>query len=128
MADDNMTAPFVLGLIGGIWVVIVGIVAIWIAHLASQVATIGGLLTGQQAATSAASSVLYGGAIAELVLGIVILVGSILLRTPEKAKMGSIIVLICAIISLVNIFGYLGGIIGPILAIVGGALGISRSK
>jgi len=32
------------------------------------------------------------------------------------------------IISLVNILALLGGIIGPILAIVGGALGLSRAK
>lgn len=128
MADENMTVPFVLGLIGGIWVLLVGIYAIWVAHIASQIIGFAGALSGGTAAASAASGLLYGGAITEVILAIVIIVGSILLRMPEKAKMGSIIVLICAIISLVNIFGYLGGLIGPILAIVGGALGISRSK
>ena len=58
-----------------------------------------------------------------LILGIIILVGGFLMRNPAKRKMGSILVLICSIISLVTILGS-GFFVGAILGIIGGALGL----
>ncbi|HIK00511.1 TPA: hypothetical protein H1016_03155, partial [archaeon] len=78
--------------------------------------------------TAGITAIDFIGPIVELILAIIIIVGSIMMRNPDKAKAGSILVLVLAIISLINFTAFFGGVIGPILAIVGGALGLSKAK
>ena len=116
MAED-MTTPFVLGLIGGIVILIVGIlVTIAGAVIGSRVPLFGGAVGGIFAALG-----IWG-----LIDGVLIVVGSIFMRDPAKAKLGAILTLIFGILGFFTV-GY-GLVFAPILAIVGGALGISKSK
>jgi Na+-driven multidrug efflux pump len=62
-------------------------------------------------------------AVVGLVFGIIVLVGAILMRKPEKAKIGAILVLIFSILSIVIGGGF---VIGMILGIIGGALGLKK--
>lgn len=109
---EKPTAAFVLGLIGGIFLLL-GAVLFGVA--AAFVASIPGL----------------GGAFAALaavgfLCAILVLVGSVMLYSkPEGHTMWGVITLVFAIIGFGpwNIFG--GFVIGSILAIIGGALGIA---
>ncbi|HIJ99189.1 TPA: hypothetical protein H1005_04550 [archaeon] len=123
---DEMTVPFILGLIGGIFVVLASIAGLWLAYAASKFVGAFGALAGQS--TAGITAIVFIGPIVELILAIIIIVGSIMMRNPDKAKAGSILVLVLAIISLINFTAFFGGVIGPILAIVGGALGLSKAK
>lgn len=112
------SAPFTLSIIGGILILLNGIT---LALFGSLVGGIGGMVPGGEA-LMAIGAMMY----IPLVLGIVIIIGTIMMRNPEKAKIGSILVLILSIISLVTVIGS-GFIIGAILGIIGGALGLKNS-
>ncbi len=115
MTESDMTVPFVLGLISGIFLLILGILSVIYGAMLASVPLVGGL----------GGIVLLFGTL-ETISGILVLVGSILVRNPDKAKVGSILILVFGILGFVN--GNLGLIVFPILAIVGGALGLSKSK
>ncbi len=108
---EKPTAAFVLGLIGGIFLLL-GAIVIGIA--AAFVASFG-----------------FGGLVAVFaavgfVCAILVLVGSVMLyNKPEAHTMWGVITLVFAIIAFGpwNLFG--GFVIGSILAIIGGALGIA---
>jgi hypothetical protein len=117
--NDNMTAPFVLGLIGGIIVLIISVLVGLV--MAAFGGAIGSLLGS--AGTGAAIGSLVG--LWGMIVGIVIIIGSVLMR-GNNAKAGAILTLIFGILAFFT--PGMGIIVGPILAIVGGALGISKSR
>lgn len=106
---EEMTVPFILGLVAGIFVLIVNV---FVTIAGAAIPLLGGML---------AAVGIWG-----IIDGILLIVGSILMRNPAQAKIGSILVLIFGILAFFTAgFGF---IVFPILAIVGGALGISKSK
>ncbi len=116
MADNDMTVPFVLGLISGIFLLVINV-----------------LITIAGAILSSLPFGMFGGGplfivlgIWGIVVGILLLVGSLLMRNPDNAKVGSILVLIFGILAFFT--PGLGLLVFPILAIVGGALGLSKAK
>ena len=115
MADD-MTVPMILGLIAGIFVLIINILVVAAGALVSSVPLAG----------KAVGGIVMAMGVWGLVVGILLIVGSMLMRNPAQAKMGSILVLIFGILAFFT-SGF-GLVIFPILAIVGGALGLSKSK
>jgi hypothetical protein len=119
MANNDMTAPFVLGLIGGIIVLIIS--AIVGLVMAAFGGAIGSLLGA--AGTGAAIGSLVG--LWGVIVGIAIIIGSVLMR-GKNAKAGAILTLIFGILAFFT--PGMGIIVGPILAIVGGALGISKAR
>jgi uncharacterized protein involved in cysteine biosynthesis len=119
MANNDMTAPFVLSLIGGIIVLVISlIVGLVMAVFGGAI----GSLFGSAGAGAAIGSLmgLWG-----LIVGVLIIVGSVLMR-GAKAKVGAILTLIFGILAFFT--PGMGIIVGPILAIVGGALGLSKAK
>jgi hypothetical protein len=117
--NDNMTAPFVLGLIGGIMILIISLIAG--LAMAAMGGAIGSLLGAAGAGAAIGSLVgLWG-----IIVGILIIVGSVLMR-GKNAKAGAILTLIFGILGFFT--PGMGIIVGPILAIVGGALGISKAR
>ncbi len=132
MAEKDMSVPFALSLAGGIITLIgslaVGAWSIFLATLASGIGRaatalgVGGVGTG--------FGIIAGMIIARLVIGLIIsiliIVGAIAMKKPKKARLWSILVLI---FSIIGFFGPGWGlIIGPVLGIIGGAIGISHSK
>ena len=111
---DEMTTPMVLGIIGGILILIMSLVTgIWVATLGSVFGPFGAAFT-----TFGLAMAILGFA-----AGLIILIGSFLMQGP-RAKTGSILVLIFGILGFFTPAA--GIVIGPILAILGGALGLSK--
>ncbi len=106
---EKPTAAFVLGLIGGIFILILALI----------ITAVGGALTGL---VPGGGFVLIFGVFG-LVCAILVILGSVMLyNKPETHTMWGVIVL------LFSIFGFASGggfFIGSILGIIGGALGIA---
>jgi hypothetical protein len=58
-----------------------------------------------------------------VVLGVVVILGALLLRNPERARMGGITVIAFSALSILAGGGYLAGLI---MGVVGGALALSK--
>lgn len=112
---EKPIAAFVLSLIGGVIILINGIL------YAAAAAIIGGLIASFVPIFGAIAFVLV---VLGLIFGIIIIAGAALMYTtsPSRVKVGSILVLIFSILSIVIGGGF---IIGLILGVVGGALGLA---
>lgn len=115
--SGGSSKPFILSLIGGILILITGMVLAAMGTLLTAIASIIPMM-GMEV-LMAAGAMMY----IPLILGIVVIVGAALMKSSGMAKIGSILVLICSIASLVTIVGS-GFFIGAILGIIGGALGL----
>jgi len=130
---NDMTAPFVLSLIAGILILLNSIVAIAMAAIGGAALSAGIAAGGADAAAAALAGAMAGSVLTiimvtgviGIIFGLVVILGATWMKKPEKAKKGSIIVLVLSIISI-----FMGGgfILGLILGIIGGAIGISKSK
>ena len=101
--SEKPTAPFILSLIGGIFVLLGGLV--W--------ALVGTIL----AFFSGLGFLLY----AFLIFGIVIIIGAAMMfNAPSSTRTWGIVILVLGILSLFGVITALGGI----LAIIGGALAL----
>jgi hypothetical protein len=111
---EKPTAAFVLSLIGAIFILINGLVVA--AMFAAGGALVGILLPGLGA------MMIVLGALA-IVFGIIVIIGAIMINSGErnKVRIGSVLVLIFSIISLVGGGGF---IIGFILCLIGSILGL----
>ena len=126
---NDMTAPFVLSLIAGVLILLNSIVAIAMAALGSAAISAGVAAAGSSAAASALAGAMAGSVftiimangIVGIIFGLVVLLGAVWMKKPEKAKKGSIIVLV---LSIISIFTGGGFILGLILGIIGGAIGL----
>jgi len=117
--EGKSSAPFILSLIGGIFILLGGI---GMALLGSALAMFGGLAPVGGGVVTALGA---GMAIAGILPGVVVLIGAILMRNPSKAKIGAILVLVFSIISFFTSLA--GGLfVGMILGIIGGALGLKK--
>lgn len=114
MAEEKPTAAFVVSLIGGILILIAGL------GYAALGAICGGLV-GMFAPAVGAAVFLYMALGA--ICGILVIIGAIMINKaePDKVKMGSILVLVFSIISIVSGGGFF---IGMLLGIIGGILGL----
>jgi len=118
---DNTTAAFILALIGGILILINGI-------LAAVVASIFGSMIAAAAGSAGASILggsLIGIGIGAIIIGLLVIVGSVKVRTPAKQKNWGIIILVLSLISFVFGGGFL---IGLILGVIGGILALTNKK
>ncbi len=116
MAGKKPTAALVLSLIGGILILIGGIGTLW---LAGQV---GGLTALNPLAGIMGSLVAVGGAVG-VVFGIIIMaLGALLWKKPNKHVAFGVVILALSIISLIDgggfILGFILGLVGGILALV----------
>ena len=91
--------PVVLGLIGGIFTILIALIVL--------------LQLGKEGTTELAFGI-WGA-----IIGIVIVVSSIMLKTPEKFKLGSILLIVSSVLALITLQGL---IIGPIISFAGGIL------
>lgn len=113
--EKGSSLPFILALIGGIVILLQGALGLF---MESTVATFLGMVPGMETLTAVlGATATYVG----LVLGVIVILGAVLLRSPGKAKIGGILVLVLSIVALVTGGGFL---IGSILGIIGGALGL----
>jgi hypothetical protein len=116
-AKGKSSAPFILSLIGGIFILINGVL----------IAALGGIITAMSSAVPGMEGILGATgivmAVVGLALGVLVIVGTVLMRNPAKAKMGAILVIVFSLISLVIGGGFL---IGTILGVIGGALGLKK--
>ena len=123
---SDMGAPFGLAIAGGIITLIISIIGG--LYSVMMISAVGALASafGAEGVTTAA----IGVAVAMLVWGIVasalVIVGAMMMRKPSKARTGAILVLVFGILCFFT--PWAGLIIGPILAIIGGALGITKTK
>ncbi|MEL9940217.1 MAG: hypothetical protein QW348_02585 [Ignisphaera sp.] len=118
---ERPTAAFVLSLIGGLLITIESIIAIIVIKLASDIAT--SMVPGINASISAISGLVMAVSVLGIVLGIIIVIGSLQIRSgvPNKVRTWSIIVLV---LSVISVFTGGGFFIGFILGLVGGILGL----
>lgn len=100
---DKPTAAFVLGLIGGIFMLISGIlVTVGLSFLLSGAGLVFGLVG--------------------LIFGLIVLVGSVMLyQNPQSHTMWGVIILVLSIVDLPGVWGF--GI-GSLLALIGGILAL----
>lgn len=111
---EKPTAAFVLSLIGAIFILINGL-------LVATMFAAGGALVGILLPGLGAMMIILG-ALA-IVFGIIVIIGAIMINSGErnKVRIGSVLVLIFSIISLVTGGGF---IIGFILCLIGSILGL----
>jgi hypothetical protein len=125
-ASGPKKAPFILSIIGGILILVTGVMFAALGSMMSgmglDMASLMGATAGDaEAAAAAASMMMTVYAAGGIALGVLVIVGAVLMRNPARAKMGSILVLVCSILS---IFAGGGFFVGMILGIIGGALGL----
>ncbi len=112
---EKPTAAFVLSLIGGIFILLVG------ALIAAVFATLGGLLGGFGLGNFGLGMALLG--TIGLIVGLIIIIAAAMLyMKPQQHVIWGVLILILSIVSIPFAFG--GFIIGFILALIGGILGI----
>lgn len=118
---EEPTAAFVISLIGGLLITIESVIAIIAIKLASDIAN--SMVPGINASISAISGLVMAVGVLGIVLGIIIVIGSLQIRSgvPNKVRTWSIIVLV---LSIISIFTGGGFFIGFILGLVGGILGL----
>lgn len=114
---EKPTAAFALSLVGGILILINGIImfvgAGILAGIAAVVPGVGPAIGGLIMAYAALG----------LVMGILVIVGAVMINSGaiNKVRVGSILVIVFSVISLLSGGGF---IIGFVLALVGGILGL----
>ena len=118
MATKDMGIPFGLGLASGIIILIVSIILGLIIAVLGAAAT---FFVGGIGAALGIGLMIWG-----IIVGILIIFGSLMMKDPKKARTGSILVLIFAILGFFTPGA--GFYIAPILGIIGGALGIARTQ
>jgi hypothetical protein len=110
---DYPNGAFILSLIGGIFILL-GALAF------AALAAIGASFL---AFFPAAAALLIAYAVLGLILGIIVIVGAVMMRSrPEQAKMWGVIVIVLAFIALFTSGG--GFILGFLLALIGGILAL----
>ncbi|MEM2214636.1 MAG: hypothetical protein QXQ20_08155 [Candidatus Nezhaarchaeales archaeon] len=115
---EKPTAAFVLSLVGGIIILINGIIVLVGAGIAASIAT---MVPGMGPAIS---GLVIAFASFILVMGILVIVGAVMINSgaPNKVRVGSILVIVFSVISLLGGGGF---IVGFVLALVGGILGLT---
>ncbi|MEM1668227.1 MAG: DUF6114 domain-containing protein [Desulfurococcaceae archaeon] len=110
--SEKPTAAFVLSLIGGILVLLPGILVFNASELIGEI-------------LPEVGEVFRIVGFADGMSGLFMVVGALMINSGELSgvKIGSIIVLVCSILSL--IFGIGGFYIGSILGLIGGTLGLT---
>ncbi len=121
--SERPTAAFVLSLISGILVLLTGILMLVAAGLISSLG--GGHMPGVPYPLELIGSLITVIGVVGLIFGILILVGATMIYSgePSKVRIGSILVLIFSILSLLTVGG--GFLIGFILGLIGGILGLT---
>jgi len=106
VSESYPSTAFVLSLIAGIFILLNGLLISAIGASVAAILPIAGV-----------ALVAIG-----IVFGILVLLGALMMRDPNKVKSGATIVLVFSILSI-----FIGGgfFIGFILGIIGGALGLS---
>ena len=121
--SERPTAAFVLSLISGILVLLTGILILVAAGLISSLGE--GHMPGVPYPLELIESLITVIGVVGLIFGILILVGATMIYSgePSKVRIGSILVLIFSILSLLTVGG--GFLIGFILGLIGGILGLT---
>lgn len=121
--SERPTAAFVLSLISGILVLLTGILILVAAGLISSLGE--GHMPGVPYPLELIGSLITVIGVVGLIFGILILVGATMIYSgePSKVRIGSILVLIFSILSLLTVGG--GFLIGFILGLIGGILGLT---
>jgi len=117
---EKPTGAMVLSVIGGVFIMLVGLLFIAIASL---VASFAGMIPNLPTDPVAAANQIYLlGAIGVLHGIAIIALGVVMYMKPQMARVLGVIVLVLAIVSFFDTLG--GFFIGFILALIGGILGI----
>lgn len=122
MAGARPTAGMVLSIIGGLLILLVGAVILWIASLLGSL--IEGLLplTGETLNMDPLLWFRILGGVFGVAFGLIIIVGGVMMAArPQSSTIWGVIVLILSILSVLSTGGFF---LGMILGIVGGILGI----
>ena len=116
---ERPTAAFVLSLIGGILYLLFGLLVAAASAFIGSIAGLAGL------GVSGATIALIGSI--GLISGILMIVGAAMINSSNKSRvrMGSILVLVFALVGALFTFG--GLVIGFIMALVGSILGLTWS-
>lgn len=106
-------AGFVISLVAGIVILLVAVVATYLTR--GIIATYGAII----------SFFAYFLIISNYIAGIMIIIGSVLIKHEDHSLSGSIIVLI---VSLVGVIIGMGLFIGPVCGIIGGVVGLREHQ
>jgi hypothetical protein len=116
LAGEKPTAAFVLGLIGGIFILLGALAFLALSAVA------GSILSGIPGAPTGASSVLMIYSVIGLIFALLVIIGSVMLyMRPHQHVMWGVVVLLFSLFSIIVTGGFF---IGLILGLVGGILGI----
>ncbi len=130
-AVDELSAAFLLSLIGGVLMLLSGVVmGVWFSL---GMPVFGGMMGGMGSMmggyTGMMGSVGFGSGFFSLVLvfglvsGVVVLVGAFMLRSrPREAATWGVLILVFSLVSLVGMGGFF---IGAVLGLVGGILALT---
>lgn len=122
MAGEKPTAAMVLSVIGGLFILVVGAVILWIASLMESFMS--GLLVmgGAPAGIDPVLWLNIIGGVFGVLFGLIIIVGGVMMfARPQSSTLWGVTVLVLSIASFLSTGGF---IIGMILGLVGGILGI----
>ena len=111
---DRATAGFIVSLIAG-FLMLIG--AVLFVFLAGFIELLGGVLP------SFITDLFTGLAAIGVIFAILVIIGAILIYIPGYVTIGSILVIIFSILSIITGGGFF---IGLILGIIGGILGLAR--
>jgi len=128
---EKPVAPFVLGLIAGIFILLGAIVMSMFAFgTASMMGSMGGTMSGMMSNMYAGMSMgmMIGFAPALTVIGIasgvMVILGSVMVYThPSESQLWGVIILAFSVVSIIGGMG--GFLVGLVLGVVGGVLGLT---
>ncbi len=114
---EKPTAAMVLSVIGGLFILLGGVIYLWIAEFLQSLL----LLSGETLAVDPTTWVQIIGVIG-IVIGIIIIVGGVMMYSrPASSTAWGVIILVLALVSILASGGFF---LGLILGLVGGILGI----
>src|SRR2546425_12758032 len=124
---ERPVAPFILGLLGGILILLGALVMSMFAFATSNMMGMMGMMSGTMAGFSGVMAMMMGYSFAFTIVGLAsgafVILGSVMLyNRPSESQIWSALILV---FSLLSILGAMGGfMVGLVIGVLGGVFGL----
>ena len=124
---ERPVAPFILGLLGGILILLGALVMSMFAFATSNMIGMMGMMNGNMAGFSGVMAMIMGYSFAFTIVGLasgaLVILGSVMLyNRPSESQIWSSIILAFSVLSILGAMG--GFMVGLLLGILGGVFGL----
>ena len=132
--NQRLTFAFIVSLVGSLIVLIASLVNfVWFLSGAANFGGFGNLMHGAMdgyhgfmGSYASSNSFLAGISVVDLVCGVIVLIGAILLKVdPHQSTLWAIVIIVFSVVSFVGMGGYF---IGAILGIIGGTFVLATGQ